>query len=116
LLEFGRRAGVGKLAQAYRQVQQLAVSFDQAIAGFDGILLPTAPQRAFAHGDAVPVNQADFTALANVAGAPALTIPLNAPDADLPCAAQIIGPKGSDYHLIEMGVLMQTFTLVRQDA
>lgn len=116
MLEFGRRAGVGKLAQAYRQVQQLAVSFDQAIAGFDGILLPTAPQRAFAHGDAVPVNQADFTALANVAGAPALTIPLNAPDADLPCAAQIIGPKGSDYHLIEMGVLMQTFTLVRQDA
>lgn len=116
MLEFGRRAGVSKLAQAYRQVQQLAVSFDHAIAGFDGILLPTAPQRAFAHGDAVPVNQADFTALANVAGAPALTIPLNAPDAELPCAAQIIGPKGSDYHLIETGLLMQALMPVRQDA
>jgi aspartyl-tRNA(Asn)/glutamyl-tRNA(Gln) amidotransferase subunit A len=114
MLEYGRRAGTGPLAQAYRLVQELAVSFDHAIAGCDGLLLPTAPQRAFAHGGAVPANQADFTALANVSGAPALTLPLNAPDDGLPGAAQIIGRKGSDHSLIAMGALMQELPPVRR--
>lgn len=114
MLEYGRRAGTGPLAQAYRLVQELAVSFDHVIAGCDGLVLPTSPQRAFAHGAAVPANQADFTALANVAGAPALTVPLNAPDNGLPCAAQIIGRKGSDHSLIAKGALMQELPPVRR--
>jgi aspartyl-tRNA(Asn)/glutamyl-tRNA(Gln) amidotransferase subunit A len=107
MLDYGRRAGAGRLAQAYRQVQELSVSFDHAIEGLDGLLLPTTPQRAFAHEGPVPFNQADFTALANVAGAPALTIPLTAVDGDLPCATQIVGPKGSDHRLVAMGKLIQ---------
>jgi aspartyl-tRNA(Asn)/glutamyl-tRNA(Gln) amidotransferase subunit A len=107
MLDYGRRAGAGRLAQAYRQVQELSVSFDHAIEGLDGLLLPTTPQRAFAHDGTVPVNQADFTALANVAGAPALTIPMTARDGNLPCAAQIVGPRGSDHRLVAIGKLIQ---------
>ena len=107
MLNYGRSVKSGRLAQAYRQVQELSVSFDRAIEGLDGLLLPTTPQRAFTQGGQVPVNQADFTALANVAGAPALTIPLSSLDGDLPCAAQIVGPRGSDNILIALGELMQ---------
>ena len=113
MLAYGRQAGAGQVARAYRQLQELAVAVDHALAGRDGLLMPTAPQRAFAHGGEVPVNQADFTALANVAGVPALTIPLDAPDGGLPCAAQIIGPRGSDHRLIAMGSLMQVLPGVR---
>ena len=107
MLSYGRSVKSGRLAQAYRQVQELSVSFDRAIEGLDGLLLPTTPQRAFTQGGQVPVNQADFTALANVAGAPALTIPLSSLDGDLPCAAQIVGSRGSDNILIALGELMQ---------
>lgn len=107
MLDYGRRAGSARLARAYRLAQQLSVAFDHVIDGFDGILLPTAPQRAFAHSASVPAGQADFTALANIAGVPALTLPIKAPDGGLPCAAQIIGPRGSDDRLIAMGELMQ---------
>ena len=42
----------------------------RAAIGSDGVLLlPTAPQVAFAHGTRPPANQADFTALASIAGA-----------------------------------------------
>jgi aspartyl-tRNA(Asn)/glutamyl-tRNA(Gln) amidotransferase subunit A len=107
MLDYGRRATSGRVARAYQHLQQLAVAFEAAIRGLDGIILPTAPQRAFAHGSPVPPGQADFTALANVAGAPALTLPLTARDGGLPCAAQIIGPGQSDLRLIAIGQLIQ---------
>lgn len=67
-----------------------------AALGDDGVLLtPTAPQAAFAHGRA-PVNQADFTGLANIAGCPALSIPAGRDEHDMPVAVQLIGPLGSE--------------------
>ena len=71
------------------------------------VILPAAPQRAFSHHTPAPPGQADFTALANVADAPALTLPLTARDGGLPCSAQIISPKQGDLRLIAMGKLMQ---------
>jgi aspartyl-tRNA(Asn)/glutamyl-tRNA(Gln) amidotransferase subunit A len=115
MLDHGRRADPVRLARAYREVQRLSVAFDHAIDGLDGILLPTAPQRAFPHEAAVPLNQADFTALANVSGAPALTIPLSAPDGGLPCAAQILGQRWSDHWLTALGCRIAALTPVRRN-
>jgi len=112
MLLYGRRASAGQLALAYHKMQALAVSFDNAVLGLDGLLLPTAPQRAFAHDGAVPVNQADFTSLANMVGAPAITVPLCAPDGELPCAAQIVGQRGSDHSLIAMGEFLKDLSPV----
>ena len=71
--------------------------------GSDGILiLPTAPQAAFAHGSRAPSNQADFTCLASIAGLPALALPA-ARDADgLPVGIQLVGPAGSEATLFEV--------------
>lgn len=65
------------------------------------ILMPTAPQRAFAFTESVPANQADLTSLANQAGLPALTMPMLS-DADLPAGMQIVGPRGSDFELLNI--------------
>lgn len=113
MLEYGRDAGSIRLARAYRQLQLLATAFENTITGLDGLLLPTAPQRAFAHGGDVPANQADFTALANVAGAPAITLPIAATDGGLPVGAQIVGQRHHDQNLIAIGHLMEDLRAVR---
>ncbi|MBK9009333.1 amidase [Novosphingobium sp.] len=71
--------------------------------GDDGVLiLPTAPQPAFAHGTRPPANQADFTALASVAGLPALSIPAGCEAGGLPVGVQLVGPMGSENALIAL--------------
>lgn len=72
------------------------------VLGDDGILLlPTAPQTAFAHGQHPPANQADFTTLASVAGLPALSLPAGCNDDGMPVGIQIVGPAGSEGALFE---------------
>ena len=69
--------------------------------GDDGmLLLPTAPQAAFAHGGRAPASQADFTLLANVAGLPAIALPAGWSAGGLPVSVQLVGPAGSERRLI----------------
>ncbi len=69
--------------------------------GDDGLLiLPTAPQAAFAQGARVPANQADFTCLANIAGLPAIALPSGRDETGLPVSIQLIGPPHSELALI----------------
>ena len=71
--------------------------------GEDGILImPTAPQAAFQHGTRAPANQADFTALASIAGLPALAIPYGQNEDGLPVSVQIVGPAHSETQLIAL--------------
>jgi aspartyl-tRNA(Asn)/glutamyl-tRNA(Gln) amidotransferase subunit A len=71
-----------------------------ALGDADLLLLPAAPQAAFAHGPA-PVSQADFTALANLAGLPALSLPSGVDHDGLPVAVQLIGQRGDESTLLE---------------
>lgn len=66
------------------------------------LLLPTAPQAAFAHGTRAPASQADFTGLANIAGLPALSIPAGWSADGLPVGVQLVGPAGSELRLIAL--------------
>ena len=88
-LDYGRGAKGERIAAAYFALDRLGHAARQALVGVDALILPTAPQRAFAHGAAAPADQADFTALANIAGLPAVAFPL--PGEDKPNSAQIVG-------------------------
>lgn len=69
--------------------------------GDNGVLLmPTAPQAAFPHSERPPVTQSAFTAFANIAGLPAISIPAGIDDQGLPVAIQLVGPEYSEAALI----------------
>lgn len=71
--------------------------------GDDGVLLmPTAPQAAFAHGTRPPANQADFTALASIAGLPAIALPAGWRSDGLPVSVQLVGPAGAERRLLAL--------------
>jgi len=76
--------------------------------GDDGVLLlPATPQVAFTHGSAPPHSQADFTALASIAGLPALSLPAGTDETDLPVGLQLVGPPGSEAALIALARRLQ---------
>jgi aspartyl-tRNA(Asn)/glutamyl-tRNA(Gln) amidotransferase subunit A len=68
-----------KFASAMRQITEAAALVRAALAGIDVLLLPNTPQPPFAFGAAPPTDQADLTALANIAGLAATAFPAGAP-------------------------------------
>ena len=98
MLRYPERAGAAKLAQAQALLDTVRADAARVFATVDLLLMPTTPQTAFHHNDPVPVNQADFTALANVWGAPALAFPLRT--GDLPASAQLLAAPGQDEALL----------------
>ena len=99
-INYGRRAAGEKVAAAYRVLAEAGAGVRAVLRDVDAILMPAAPQRAFAHGGPVPAGQADFTALANAGGVPALVFPMPAPDGGLPLSAQLVGPAFSEGRLV----------------
>ena len=98
MLRYPERAGADKLAQAQATLDAVRADAARVFAHVDLLLMPTTPQTAFHHDAPVPVNQADFTALANVWGAPALAFPLRT--GDLPASAQLLAAPGQDSALL----------------
>jgi len=99
-LAYGRDAGAVRIVRALFRLAELRAATLRALDSCDALLLPTAPQRAFAHGTPAPADQADFCAPANVAGLPALAFPWPAADGALPCSIQLIGRAHSEALLV----------------
>jgi len=98
-LDLGRAlAEVGLAAEAAHRW------FDEA----DFVVLPTAPQTAFDLREPAPANQADLTAMANMAGLPAITLALGCPPGQMPAGLQIIGRRGDDARLLAWAEQVQT--------
>jgi aspartyl-tRNA(Asn)/glutamyl-tRNA(Gln) amidotransferase subunit A len=51
----------------------------------------------------VPDTQGDMTALANIAGFPALSLPMGSSDAGLPLGLQMIGRPFAEQRLLDLG-------------
>jgi aspartyl-tRNA(Asn)/glutamyl-tRNA(Gln) amidotransferase subunit A len=102
-LRYGRDLGPDRLAEGLARMRAARAAALRALAQVDMLLMPTAPQRAFAIVGAVPDSQADLTALANIAGLPALSLPVPLPGERLPGAVQLLGPAHSDERLLAFG-------------
>jgi aspartyl-tRNA(Asn)/glutamyl-tRNA(Gln) amidotransferase subunit A len=108
LLSYGPRRSADELAA---DAAVLADTRAALLAGLgdDGMLiLPTAPQPAFAHADDAPANQADYTCIANVAGLPALSIPAGWSADGLPIGIQLIGRAGHEAGLFALARRLDT--------
>lgn len=97
-LDYGRRLNGVKLARALFALAEARAGIRRALDSCDAILMPTAPQRAFAHGTPAPADQADFTAIANIAGLPALALPW--PAEGLPASVQLLGRRFAEALLV----------------
>lgn len=108
LLDYGRKASSGRVVAALEEMRATGAAFDRAMAEVDVLLLPTTPQRAFEWDAPVPANQADFTSLANVAGVPALALPVAVEDGGPPASVQLVGPPWSEHRLISLAAHLAT--------
>ena len=107
MMDHGSAASPDALAAGAAAMAHAAATLHRVLADHDVLLLPTTPQVAFAHGRA-PVTQADFTALANIAGLPALSLPAGMDGDGLPVAVQIIGRAGSEATLLALAARLDT--------
>jgi Asp-tRNA(Asn)/Glu-tRNA(Gln) amidotransferase A subunit family amidase len=98
LLDFAQRKTATDFARADRCLDQHVVRVRRLFEEFDVLLLPTTPSPAPALGADEPANLADLTALASLAGCPALSLPLPGG-----LGLQLVGAPGSDLRLLELG-------------
>ena len=100
MLQYGRGASADRLARAQSCIRDSKSDLIACFADVDVILMPTAPQTAFASDTSAPVNQADYTALANATGCPSISIPCLTPEGDRPAGLQLMSAPGSDEKLL----------------
>jgi len=91
LIQFGKNVSGEKLKGAYDYVNQLKTAIERSMNSIDYLLTPTVPQRPFVHSSATPINQADFTVLANIGNCPAVAFPMATTKSDFPLSVQVIG-------------------------
>jgi aspartyl-tRNA(Asn)/glutamyl-tRNA(Gln) amidotransferase subunit A len=102
-LAYGAAQAPERIAQARAVLHEARQSLDALFASVDLLLLPTTPQTAFAFTSPAPSNQADFTALANAGGMPALSLAAGLSSEGLPLGVQLVGARGADALVLEAG-------------
>lgn len=92
-LDFGRRADAHRIARAMNELEKAKATLRRMLEECEVLVLPTTPQTAFAFGTLVPQTQADLTALANIAGLAAISVPARLPAGVLPIGLQCMGAR-----------------------
>ena len=100
MLRYGREATNQQLANAQRCISNTKSDLVESFEKVDVILMPTTPQAAFFRDTSAPVNQADYTALANAAGCPSISIPCPTFDSSRPVGLQLISGPGNDEKML----------------
>ena len=103
-LDWGLSASAVRLAEADRIIEAAAHELGRALTGIDALVLPTTPQAAFAFDGPVPDSAGDFCVLANMAGCPAISVPMGMNELGLPLGLQLVAAKGADEHVLAIAV------------
>jgi aspartyl-tRNA(Asn)/glutamyl-tRNA(Gln) amidotransferase subunit A len=90
MLEWAARQSLDKVANAYLQLKAAADGLRRQLSSFDAILTPTTAAPAFSFDVSPPVDQADFTLLANISGLAATAFPVGLGADGMPLSAQIL--------------------------
>lgn len=101
LLDFARNKSAVDFALADRLLDALVVKTRAIFEEVDVLLLPTSSAPPPDLGSEEPSNLADLSALASLAGCPALSLPLPGG-----LGLQLVGARGSDLRLLELGQVL----------
>lgn len=110
MLAYGRDVSGARLIKAQRMVCHVGFALNRAFDQVDLIASPVAPQTAFAFDRAEPVNQAVFTAAANFAGSPALSVPAGLGDTGLPVGLHLMAPRFAEARLLNAAAAFEAAT------
>ena len=101
LLDYATRKSAADHAAANRRLDDHIVRVRRLFEQYDVLLLPTVAMAPPAAGADEPQNLADLTALASLAGCPALNLPLPGG-----LGLQLVGEPGSALRLLELGGIL----------
>ena len=109
-LDWGLKAGALRLVEADRIIDIAAHEVGRCFQAIDAIVTPTTPQAAFPFGGNIPDTQGDFCALANIAGCPAISLPMAMNADGLPLGLQIMAPVGHDKRVLAIASVYEAAT------
>ncbi len=75
MMKYGQQASNQEKIGALSKVAAIGDVYSEALLGVDAIITPTTPTTAFSFEAKRPNSQADFTAAANIVGAPTIVVP-----------------------------------------
>ncbi|MGB3753313.1 MAG: amidase [Parerythrobacter sp.] len=94
LLEYGPARTAEQVAEDHAILSETRDRVLELVDRHGWLLMPTVPNPPFAHAAPEPAAQADFTCLANIAGLPALSLPMGWTADGLPLGVQIVARDG----------------------
>ena len=96
MLHYGAATLAPRYLEALSHIRRIGATINQVVGDADAILSLTTPHPAFEFDDEAPVSQADFTAPANFAGCPAISLPIPVPPGEPPVGLQLMTARGDD--------------------
>ena len=88
-VEFGRKQSAPKLAAAIEAIRNVRPIAARLFGAVDALVTPTTPTPAFSFKSPMPKTITAFTAFANYAGAPAVSVPMGLTRERLPMGLQV---------------------------
>jgi len=107
MLDFGARLPAARYVKAKRSLARVGRVFSEILDEADAIISLTGPQMAFPFDDEVPVTQADFTAPANFAGCPSVSLPILVAESARPVGLQVMAGIGRDADLVGIAAAIE---------
>jgi aspartyl-tRNA(Asn)/glutamyl-tRNA(Gln) amidotransferase subunit A len=101
LLTYGPKRSAADWAEDQAIIDQARDEVRAIVDAHTFLMMPTVPNPPFAHNEKEPAAQADFTCLANIAGLPAISLPMASTSDGLPMGVQIVGKAGYEKGLFE---------------
>jgi len=102
MLDFARGKSAVDYAAADRVLDEAIVNARRVFEDQDVLVLPTVAHPAYPLDEPERANDADLTSFANLAGCPAVSLPMGKTADGLPVGLQLVGRPGSDLRLLEL--------------
>ncbi len=106
-LDFGLAQSAPKLALGLRIIEEVRPVARQLFSKIAALVTPTTPVPAFSFDNEMPKTITTFTAFANYAGCPALSVPMGKTGDGLPLGLQIVTPKREEATALIIGTLFE---------